>query len=561
MAGELAGDRLVRVDDRLRGAGLELGERIGAGADDEIATEQQVGAAGAQSHGMQGFRVGADADMADDGAALLRHAELIEHRGALALDVRGHAHDGADGDDTGAADARDQHAVGLLDRRQDRSCRQRSFGRALGCLRDRGLAFAQAAAFDRHEAGAEAVEAGIVLVAGRLVDRALGAELGLYGRHRQAVRGDRAVAAALADRLVDEHAPVGIGIGAALAAATLLGGAGLIVDQHRYALVLAQRALDLVELVAVMEGDAGRPFGADRILVRIVAHQGDATHAFGMDLLADRPGMDVAVVRLTASHGDGVVVKDLVGDVDVGRDRLAYREVARVEVRAVAQVLEDVRHVGEVVRADPRRALGAHVGEGLGVALHADRQRVAADAGHRHRAVGHLGRAVVRAAGAEVGDAGHASLVAHLPAGLALQPIETLPDAFAEGFQAEPVDQRGGDLVGRQLAVGLEELLAPLVGLADHDRPAVGRRIEQRVLELLLDDGPLLLDDQDLAFALREGDGALRLERPDHANLVDREPETPGLLVADAELVERLADVEIGLADGDDAEPRIGAAH
>ena len=61
-------------------------------------------------------------------------------------------------------------------------------------------------------------------------------------------------------------------------------------------------------------------------------------------------------------------------------------------------------------------AFGTHVGEGLGVALHANRERVAADAGHRHRALGHLGRAVVRAAGAEIGHAGHAGLVADLPA-------------------------------------------------------------------------------------------------------------------------------------------------
>src|SRR5213078_3276139 len=126
------------------------------------------------------------------------------------------------------------------------------------------------------------------------------AELGLDRRDRQAVGGDRAIAAALADRLVDEHPLVGIGIGAALAPPALLGGAGLIIDQHRDALPVAQLALDFVELVAVMEGDARRPIGADRILVGLIAHQGNPAHAFGMDLLADRPGMDVAVVRLAA---------------------------------------------------------------------------------------------------------------------------------------------------------------------------------------------------------------------------------------------------------------------
>ena len=58
----------------------------------------------------------------------------------------------------------------------------------------------------------------------------------------------------------------------------------------------------------------------------LVAHQRDAAHALGVDLLADRPGLDVAVVRLAAGHGDGVVVEDLVGDGGVGRDGVADRQ-------------------------------------------------------------------------------------------------------------------------------------------------------------------------------------------------------------------------------------------
>ena len=310
-----------------------------------------------------------------------------------------------------------------------------------------------------------------------------------------------------------------------------------------------------------MEADARRPFGADRVFAGLVAHQGDAAHALGMDLLADRPRPHVAVVRLAAGHGDGVVVEDLVGDGGVGRDGVADRHVAGMEVGAVAQVLEDVRHVGEVVGADPGRALRAHVGEGLGVALHVDGERVTADAGHRHRAFGHLGRGVVRAAGAEVGHARHARFVAHLPAAAALQGFQALLGASAQAVEAEAGDQHRGDLEGRELAVDLQELLAALVGLADDDGPAVGRRVEQRVLELLLDDRPLLLDHQDLALALGEGRHALGLERPHHGDLVDGEPQALGLGVVDAELVERLAHVEVGLADGDDAEARVGPAH
>ena len=129
-----------------------------------------------------------------------------------------------------------------------------------------------------------------------------------------------------------------------------------------------------------------------------------------------------------------------------------------------------------------------------------------------------------------------------------------------EAVEAEAGDQHRGDLEGRELAVDLQKLLAALVGLADDDGAAVGRGVEQRVLELLLDDRPLLLDHQDLALALGEGRRALGLERPHHGDLVDGEPQPLGLGVVDAELVQRLAHVEVGLADGDDAEARIGPA-
>src|SRR6478735_7668339 len=68
-------------------------------------------------------------------------------------------------------------------------------------------------AVDGDEGRAEALHAGEVLVAVRLVDLALAAELGLERLHGDAVRLHAAIAAALADQLVDEDALVGIGIG------------------------------------------------------------------------------------------------------------------------------------------------------------------------------------------------------------------------------------------------------------------------------------------------------------------------------------------------------------
>ena len=119
-----------------------------------------------------------DADMGEDGAALLRQPGHVERRAALALEMRGHAQQRADGDDAGAADAGDRGCHRA--RVSAGSAGSGSSGErrvAAACA----LALAQPAAMDGDEARAEALEAGEVLVAGRLVDRALAAELGLDG--------------------------------------------------------------------------------------------------------------------------------------------------------------------------------------------------------------------------------------------------------------------------------------------------------------------------------------------------------------------------------------------
>src|SRR5581483_6584508 len=111
-------------------------------------------------------------------------------------------------------------------------------------------------------------------------------------------------------------------------AAALLGGAGLIVDQHGAAGNPREFLLHLLQVVAVVEGDALGPFDAGRIFLRLVADHDDAPATLGRDLVGDLPYREVAVVGLAAGHGDGVVVEDLVGDVDARGDRGADRHVA-----------------------------------------------------------------------------------------------------------------------------------------------------------------------------------------------------------------------------------------
>src|SRR5207249_196049 len=149
------------------------------------------------------------------------------------------------------------------------------------------------AALDGDEARTETLHAREILVARALVDRALPAELRLDGRDRHAIGLDAAVAATFAHELVDDHALRRIGILAALSAPALLGGASLVVQQHRAARSVAQRALDGVEVVAVVDFDVAREI-ARRVLVRLVGDDDDLRDAFGGHLLRDTRRRDRA---------------------------------------------------------------------------------------------------------------------------------------------------------------------------------------------------------------------------------------------------------------------------
>ena len=146
----------------------------------------------------------------------------------------------------------------------------------------------QLAAFDGDEARAETLEAGIVLVAGRLIDLPLAAEGRLDRRDGDAVRLDAAIAAAFADELVDEDALVGIGELAALAPPALLGGTGLVIDDDADVPGdVHELLLHRLQIVAVMEGDMRREAGVGRIFVGLVGDDGDALDALGAHLLRD----------------------------------------------------------------------------------------------------------------------------------------------------------------------------------------------------------------------------------------------------------------------------------
>ena len=383
------------VQHDMRDAPAQRRQRVLRRRHHHVACQQQIRLAAADAQPVQLRLLRRQPDMAEHAAALLRHAHLVKHRHVPPVEMRGHAKQRADGDDAGAADAGDEDVVGMVKRGDDRFLHGEKLGRIARTL-------AQLAAMHSHKTRAEPLDAGKILVAARLVDAPLGAEIGLHRLHGQAVRRLRAVATGLADGGVDEGALVRIGEGAALAPAALLGGAGLVVDDDRGAQDVAEFALDLLQVAAMAHRHAGGEILLVVVLLRLVGDDDDAVHPLGRHLSRDLRHGEVPVDRLAAGHRHRVVEQYLVGNVYARSDGGADGHVAGMEIGAVAEIGKNMLLLGKRRLTDPLHALAAHLAERFRVAVHPQRQRMAADATERTAAVDHLGRGVVRAARAEI---------------------------------------------------------------------------------------------------------------------------------------------------------------
>ena len=298
-----------------------------------------------------------------------------------------------------------------------------------------------------HEARAEAVDAGEILVAARLIDAPLASEFGLERLDRHAVGDAPAIAAAFADGGIDEGADGRIGPFAALAQAPPLGRARLVVEDDRDALELAEFALRLVHRVAVAKGDA-RGQGDAGVASGVVGDERHLLHPLRCEFAEDLDRRHGALDRLSAGHRDEAVEEDLVGDRHVGCDRLADRERTGMGVGAVADVGEHVILARERLLSEPHRPFAAHVRSGRRL-MRIDQRRhpVAADARERPAALGHGGRTVVRAPGAEARAAHRRRAVAELCGGRFRRAQRAV--RIVAGNR---LDQHGRDEIGRDLA-------------------------------------------------------------------------------------------------------------
>ena len=244
-----------------------------------------------------------------------------------------------------------------------------------------GFRLAYLCPFQGDKAGAETVNAGEILITGGLVDAALGTHGGVQRLNGQAVGLDRAVPAAFTDCVIDKGAQGGVRISPFLAATAFFCSAGLVIDQDGGAGHFAQLALYAVQLIAVIHRRVASQGNALEFLGLVGNHHNLAC-TLGMHLGNHVRDFQDPVYGLAACHGDGIVVQNLVGDIGVGRDRGSNRQNPRVEIRAIAQVGEDVFFIGKGLLTNPGDAFATHMTEGRGAAIHPDCHIVTANSGH-----------------------------------------------------------------------------------------------------------------------------------------------------------------------------------
>ncbi len=143
------------------------------------------------------------------------------------------------------------------------------------------------------------------------------------------------------------------------------------------------------------------------VLLGFVGHDGDAFDSFVIGLVGNLVNVQLPVDRLPASHGDGVIEQQLVGDVDAGAHGRPDCQRSRMEVRAVPEVLKNMPGFDKGLLTDPGHSFTTHLAKGIGLSVHPGDHIVAAYAALSTTALGDFGGRIVRASRAKIGDALH----------------------------------------------------------------------------------------------------------------------------------------------------------
>ncbi len=325
-------------------------------------------------------------------------------------------------------------------------------------------------------------------------------------------------------------------------------------DQHRDARDRRQQLLRFEQPGSVPHLDPAREL-APLVLVGFVGGDEHLGHSAGLQHACHLPDRQLALRVLTSGHRHRAVVEQLVGDVHPGGTGRLDRQLATVEVGAVAEVLDQVIALDEVGHADPLGALVAHAGDACDVAdsvvVHEQRHGVATDPGPDQRSFGHLGAAVVRTSRAVIRRAGGPNVDGD-PLTLWLLRDQPVTDPLGQ----HPT-QRPDDEVGVEVPIGTEQRRPMGVVLAE-DRGPVRRGI-QALGDQRLDERLLLLDHHQGVDPASEGPDRLGVERDRHLHTEQPNTGSGDVVVAgEPEPSQCFTQLSIRDARRCDADPRVG---
>ena len=223
----------------------------------------------------------------------------------------------------------------------------------------------------------------------------------------------------------------------------------------------------------------------------------------------------------------------------------------------VTEVLENVFSTIKFRSWYPVDAFATHLNQAVRIAVHPVGHKVTTDPRECFRSFGNFGRRIVWATGAKIGDSlgpGDFDDCALMRE----QFLCALPVGVATKFIVEPLRDYLSQMHGRQLAHPRDQTIAVFIFLTDHAFWFAARVVVEMLLKLAFDNSALFFDDKHFMFILDELQGAVWLERPDHADLVNINASLFCITAIDTEQAQRFHEVQVCLTGCYDAETCIG---
>ncbi len=188
------------------------------------------------------------------------------------------------------------------------------------------------------------------------------------GNHREAVRLNAAITTTFTDLRVHHDTNRRILKLPFFPAPSFFSRTDLFIDKNGSAFDVSQLFFDGNQIVTMINAQALEP-GHATMFFWIIAHKRDPGDAFTSQLqnhLIDRQG---AVNGLATGHGNGIVIQNLISDINSGGYRLADRQQAGMKISAIPQILEYMFRFSEVRLANPGNTFAAHLGKGLSTSI------------------------------------------------------------------------------------------------------------------------------------------------------------------------------------------------